>query len=215
MSRFNLYIFDLDGTILDSKEDIAIAVNYGLKKVGLKERDTQEIVRFVGYGAKKLIDDLLPEFNEDIRKEVLGYFREFYTQNPVIKSTLYPGVEDILKNLKNSGKKVSIVTNKYEEISKRIIEHFKIDRYIDLVVGADTTSEKKPNPKPVFYTLEKLEEDKEKSILIGDSETDIQTSKNASISGCLVLHGYGNKELALKLNPDFIIKDFYEFEVIR
>ncbi|MEZ0323449.1 MAG: HAD-IIIA family hydrolase [Hydrogenothermaceae bacterium] len=214
MSKFNLYLFDLDGTILDSKEDIAIAVNYGLKKVGLPERDSNEIVKYVGYGAKKLIDDLLKEFDEEIKNEVLIHFREFYTQNPVIKSKIYPNVEDILKKLKDKGKNISVVTNKYEDISKRILEYFKIDRYIDLVVGADTTSEKKPSPKPVFYILEKLNQTKENTILIGDSETDIQTSKNAGIYSCFVLHGYGNRELALKLNPDFVIKNFSEFEVI-
>lgn len=213
MNNYNLYIFDLDGTILDSKEDIAMAVNYGLEKVGIKAKPSEEVVKYVGYGAKKLIDDLLPDFPDDIKNKVLEFFREFYTSNPVIKSRLYEGVEEILSGIKSKDKKVAVVTNKYEEISKRILKHFQILDLIDIVVGADTTQERKPSPLPVFYALEKINKKKEETIIIGDSETDILTGKNASISTCLVLHGYGNKSMALSLKPDFVIKSLKELEV--
>lgn len=213
MINFRLYIFDLDGTILDSKEDIAIAVNYGLEKVGMKAKAPDEIVRYVGYGAKKLIDDLLPDSSEDIKSKVLEYFREFYTSNPVVKSKLYEHTQDILAKIKSKDKKVAVITNKYEEISKRILKHFQILDLVDIVVGADTLPEKKPSPLPVFYALEKIGQKKEESMIIGDSETDILTGKNASIHTCLVLHGYGNKDLALNLKPDFVIKNLGELEV--
>lgn len=213
MNNYNLYIFDLDGTILDSKEDIAMAVNYGLEKVGIEAKPSEEVVKYIGYGAKKLIDDLLPDFPDDIKNKVLEFFREFYTSNPVIKSRLYEGVEEILSGIKSKNKKVAVVTNKYEEISKRILKHFQILDLIDIVVGADTTQERKPSPLPVFYALEKINKKKEETIIIGDSETDILTGKNASISTCLVLHGYGNKSMALSLKPDFVIKSLKELEV--
>lgn len=213
MNNFDLYIFDLDGTLLDSKEDIAIAVNYGLEKLGLGKRPAEEVVKFVGYGAKKLIEDLLPDHPQEIKDKLLEYFRKFYAANPVIKSTLYEASVEILESLKHRGKKTAVVTNKYEGISVDILKHFGILDLVDIVVGADTTAEKKPSPVPVLYAVEKLGQLPEKSIMIGDSETDILAGKSAGTYTCLVLHGYGNKQAALSLGPDFVIKNFKEFEV--
>lgn len=213
MNNFSLYLFDLDGTLLDSKEDIAIAVNYGLEKVGLGQKPVEDIVKFVGYGAKKLIEDLLPDHPQEIKDQVLEHFRQFYTANPVIRSTLYEASVEVLESLKQKGKKTAVVTNKYESISVDILKHFGILDLVDLVVGADTTAEKKPSPVPVLYAVEKLGQQQQRSIMIGDSETDILAGKNAGTYTCLVLHGYGNKQTALSLNPDFVIQNFKEFEV--
>ncbi|MBX0311967.1 MAG: HAD-IA family hydrolase, partial [Sulfurihydrogenibium sp.] len=201
MKHLELYIFDLDGTLLDSGKDIALAANYAFEKLNLKTFSEEEIISKVGYGAKKLIEDLIPEYPQEIKDKALEYFKEFYYSNPVIYSKLYDGAEETLKKLKELSKKVAVVTNKYEALSVEILKKLNVIDYIDLVVGADTTSEKKPHPLPVFYTLEKLKSEKDKSIIIGDSETDVLTGKNAGIKTALVLQGYGNKELALSLNP--------------
>jgi phosphoglycolate phosphatase len=205
MKHLELYIFDLDGTLLDSGKDIALAANYAFEKLNLKTFSEEEIISKVGYGAKKLIEDLIPEYTQEIKDKALEYFKEFYYSNPVIYSKLYEGAEETLKKLKELSKKVAVVTNKYEALSVEILKKLNVIDYIDLVVGADTTSEKKPHPLPVFYTLEKLKSDKDKSIIIGDSETDVLTGKNAGIKTALVLQGYGNKELALSLNPDYVL----------
>jgi len=205
MKHLELYIFDLDGTLLDSGKDIALAANYAFEKLNLKTFSEEVIISKVGYGAKKLIEDLIPEYPQEIKDKALEYFKEFYYSNPVIYSRLYEGAEETLKKLKKLSKKVAVVTNKYESLSVEILKRLNVIDYVDLVVGADTTSEKKPHPLPVFYTLEKLKSDKDKSIIIGDSETDILTGKNAGIKTALVLQGYGNKELALSLNPDYVL----------
>ncbi|WP_299225782.1 HAD-IA family hydrolase [Sulfurihydrogenibium sp.] len=205
MKHLELYIFDLDGTLLDSGKDIALAANYAFEKLNLKTFSEEEIISNVGYGAKKLIEDLIPEYPQEIKDKALEYFKEFYYSNPVIHSRLYEGAEETLKKLKELSKKVAVVTNKYEALSVEILKKLNVIDYIDLVVGADTISEKKPHPLPVFYTLEKLKSDKDKSIIIGDSETDVLTGKNAGIKTALVLQGYGNKELALSLNPDYVL----------
>jgi phosphoglycolate phosphatase len=205
MKHLELYIFDLDGTLLDSGKDIALAANYAFEKLNLKTFSEEEIISKVGYGAKKLIEDLIPGYPQEIKDKALEYFKEFYYSNPVIYSKLYDGAEETLKKLKELSKKVAVVTNKYEALSVEILKKLNVIDYIDLVVGADTTSEKKPHPLPVFYTLEKLKSDKDKSIIIGDSETDVLTGKNAGIKTALVLQGYGNKELALSLNPDYVL----------
>jgi phosphoglycolate phosphatase len=205
MKHLELYIFDLDGTLLDSGKDITLAANYAFERLNLKTFSEEDIISKVGYGAKKLIEDLIPEYPQEIKDKALGYFKEFYYSNPVIYSKLYDGAEETLKRLKELSKKVAVVTNKYEALSVEILKRLNVIDCIDLVVGADTTSEKKPHPLPVFYTLEKLRSDKDKSIIIGDSETDVLTGKNAGIKTALVLQGYGNKELALSLNPDYVL----------
>jgi len=205
MKHLELYIFDLDGTLLDSGKDIALAANYAFEKLNLKTFSEEEIISKVGYGAKKLIEELISEYPQKIKDRTLEYFKEFYYSNPVIYSRLYEGAEETLKKLKELSKKVAVVTNKYEALSVEILKKLNVIDYIDLVVGADTTSEKKPHPLPIFYTLEKLKSDKDKSIIIGDSETDVLTGKNAGIKTALVLQGYGNKELALSLNPDYAL----------
>jgi phosphoglycolate phosphatase len=205
MKHLELYIFDLDGTLLDSGKDIALAANYAFEKLNLKTFSEEEIISKVGYGAKKLIEDLIPGYPQEIKDKALEYFKEFYYSNPVIYSRLYEGAEESLKKMKELSKKVAVVTNKYEALSVEILKKLNVIDYIDLVVGADTTSEKKPHPLPVFYTLEKLKSDKDKSIIIGDSETDVLTGKNAGIKTALVLQGYGNKEVALSLNPDYVL----------
>jgi phosphoglycolate phosphatase len=205
MKHLELYIFDLDGTLLDSGKDIALAANYAFEKLNLETFSEEEIISKVGYGAKKLIEDLIPEYPQEIKDKALEYFKEFYYSNPVIYSRLYEGAEETLKKLKELSKKVAVVTNKYKALSVEILKRLNVIDYIDLVVGADTTSEKKPHPLPVFYTLEKLKSDKDKSIIIGDSETDVLTGKNAGIKTALVLQGYGNKEVALSLNPDYVL----------
>ena len=121
----------------------------------------------MGYGAKKLIEDLIPDYPQDIRDKALELFREFYFENPVIYSKLYEGAQETVIKIKESGKLTAVVTNKYENLSRRILDKLGILNYIDLVVGADTTSEKKPSPVPVFYTLEKLKVSNQNSILIG------------------------------------------------
>ncbi len=215
MRRFDLYIFDLDGTILDSGKDIALAVNYAMEKLDFKKFSEDLVISKVGYGAKKLIEDLIPNESQEIKDKALEYFREFYFQNPVIYSKLYPGTEEVLKFLKDRSKNIAVVTNKYEDISRKILSSLGVLDLIDIVVGADTTKEKKPSPIPIYHVLEKLNIDKRSSIIIGDSETDILTGKNALIYTCLVLHGYGNKELAKSLNPDFIADSLGEIKWIE
>jgi len=202
-----LYIFDLDGTIIDSSKDIAKAVNYAFEKLKLNKFPEEEIVKYVGYGARKLIEDLIPN-KQDYWEESLNLFREYYNQNPSVYTKPYPYVKELLEYLKENNKNIAVLTNKYEKISKDILKDIGLWEYIDLVVGADTLDTRKPEPDGVYFILKVLEKNKEESILIGDSEVDVLTGKNAGIKTALLLHGYGNKELAKNLNPDYIFKDF-------
>jgi len=203
LSHFDTFLFDLDGTLIDSSEDIYRAVLYTLEKLGYKTLPKEDVIKHVGYGGKKLLQGVLETDDEELLKKAVNIFREFYFSNPAVYTVLYPGVDELLKKLKEKGKKVAVVTNKYEDISWEIIRKLEIEDFIDFLVGGDTTKEKKPSPEPVLHAIKRLKGNK--AIIIGDSETDILAGKKANIGTCLVLYGFGKKDIALDHNPDFVI----------
>ena len=203
LSHFDTFLFDLDGTLIDSSEDIYRAVLYTLEKLGYKTLPKEDVIKHVGYGGKKLLQGVLETDDEELLKKAVNIFREFYFSNPAVYTVLYPGVDELLKKLKEKGKKVAVVTNKYEDISWEIIRKLEIEDFIDFLVGGDTTKEKKPSPEPVLHAIKRLKGNK--AIIIGDSETDIIAGKKANIGTCLVLYGFGKKDIALDHNPDFVI----------
>ncbi len=204
LSHIDTFLFDLDGTLIDSSEDIYRAVLHTLNKLGLSALPKKEVIKHVGYGGKKLLQGVLNTDDEDLLREAVSIFRDYYFSHPVEYTKLYSGIEELLKKIKEKGKRTAIVTNKYEDISKQIVEKLGISDYIDLIIGGDTLSEKKPSPLPVIYASEKL--GSKKAIIIGDSETDIKSGKEAGIETCLVLYGFGKKDIALSFNPDYVIK---------
>jgi len=209
-----LFLFDLDGTLINSADDIVEAVNYALKKLGFEPLPKEEIVKHVGYGAKNLMKDVLNTTDEDLIERATKLFAEYYLANPIVYTKPYPYIVETLQTLKNKDKKIGVITNKMSSISEEILEKLDLMKYIDILVGVDTTSERKPSPVPVLYACENLKTSPEKSILIGDSEVDIQAGKNAGTKTGLVMYGYGKTHLALQENPDFIFEtpeDLYKF----
>ncbi|WP_457624844.1 HAD family hydrolase [Persephonella sp.] len=209
-AEIETFLFDLDGTLIDSSKDIAVAVNYALGKLGRASLPEEEIIKHVGYGGRKLIEGVLNTADEDIIEEGVRLFREYYFSNPAEYTVLYPYVREILEKLKESGKKVGIVTNKYEDISRQIVKKLKIDGYIDILVGGDTTQKKKPDPEPVLYAVKNLGSRPDISVMIGDSEADVKAGKDAGLKTVLVGYGFGKKDVAMRYNPDFVVKSLRE-----
>ena len=204
------FLFDLDGTLINSADDIVEAVNYTLKQLGKQPLPKDEIVKHVGYGGRKLMEDVLQTTDKDLIDKATEIFREYYFSNPCVYTIPYPYVEDLLEILKKRNKKIAVITNKYENISKKILDKLGLAKYIDVIVGSDTVGEKKPSPEPIFYALKYVNTSPNNSILIGDSEVDIQAGKNAGSLTGLVLYGYGKINLAKELNPDYIFKSLKE-----
>ena len=208
--KIDTYLFDLDGTLIDSGRDIAEATNYTLKKLGYSPLPYEEIIKHVGYGGRKLLEGVLGNDNPDLIEKAVQIFREYYFNNPARYTKPYEDVPYILETLKKQNKKIAVITNKYEDISKEILKKVGLYDFIDLLIGGDTLSEKKPSPTPVLHAIDRLNTDKKSSIMVGDSETDIISGKKAGTKTCLVLYGFGKKELAKSYNPDFIVNNFSE-----
>ncbi len=199
----DLLIFDLDGTLIESKWDIADSVNLTLRDLGLPERPQEEVFSFVGDGIKKLLRLAVGEMDESRYAEALRVFRGHYLTHCLDRTRYYPGVETVLSHF--DAKLKSVATNKSLEYTKVILKGLG-DHYFAHVVGGDNGFGLKPEPGMLVHTLEQLGIAKERAVLIGDSTNDINGGHNAGIRVCAVGYGMGNRARMMACNPDWFIE---------
>jgi phosphoglycolate phosphatase len=202
-----LIIFDLDGTLIDSIEDITNALNYAFGAYGVNDLTTAEVTTLVGEGPSKLVQDVLKERNLSADREILvTRFLDYYESHPADKTVLYPGTREMLETLNDL--KMAIVTNKTEKLSLGIVKKFELDKYFDMVVAVDTIAERKPSPGPVIHVLSAFNMAAENAIIVGDSAIDIQTGKASFVRTVAVTHGYGGD--GFQKEADFVIRSLPE-----
>ncbi len=207
-----LIIFDLDGTLVDSRIDITNAINYSLKDYGLGPYRVEEITSMVGRGITRLIEDLLRPYPEIPIKEVIEKFLYHYERHIIDNTRPYPHVKEVLEELK--GYKKAVISNKREHLSRKTLEGLGLLNYFDTVLGSDSTPEKKPSPLPVRVVLERLNISPEEAIMVGDSDLDIQAGRGAGLRTVAVSYGY-RPRTSLK-DADYIIDSLEELlEVIK
>ena len=198
-----LLIFDLDGTLIESKWDIADAVNLTLRDLGLPERPQEEIFGFVGDGVKRLLRLAVGEMDEVRYAEALRVFRAHYLEHCLDRTRFYPGVEPVLTHF--SRKPKAVATNKALEYTKVILKGLG-DHHFDYIVGGDNGFGLKPEPGMLLHILDELGVDQEQAVLIGDSTNDINGGHNAGIRVCAVGYGMGNRERMQACRPDWFIE---------
>lgn len=191
------YIFDLDGTLLDTLQDLKASTNHALRSHGLPERTTEEVRQFVGNGVRKLIERAVPENTpQEVLEAVFADFRKHYMDHCLDATAPYPGIIDMLRRLKAQGKRMAIVSNKLDPAVKELNERF-FKEYIDLAVGESDTVRRKPAPDMVNTILQTLSITKEEMVYVGDSEVDLQTARNAGVRCISVLWGFRDKEILI------------------
>lgn len=198
-----LLIFDLDGTLIESKWDIADAVNLTLRDLGLPERPQEEIFGFVGDGVKRLLRLAVGEMDEIRYAEALRVFRVHYLAHCLDRTRFYPGVEPVLTHFARKSK--AVATNKALEYTKVILKGLG-DHHFDYIVGGDNGFGLKPEPGMLLHILDQLGVDREQAVLIGDSTNDINGGHNAGIRVCAVGYGMGNRERMQACRPDWFIE---------
>lgn len=201
----NVIIFDFDGVIVNSGIDIANAVNYTLRTFERSELPIDEIIGYVGGGAKALIRKSFEGCDEDTITRALPIYMSYYLENSIINTQLYPNVKNVLHHLRN--KKLALVSNKPEALTRKIIEGLGIKEYFGIVLGPESLKHMKPHPEGLLKVLEAYGEIPEKALMIGDSYTDVEAGKAAGTLTCGVTYGLGDREALLKSNPDFVIND--------
>ncbi|MBQ8182660.1 MAG: HAD family hydrolase [Clostridia bacterium] len=203
--KFDTAIFDLDGTILNTLADLRDSVNFALVKNGLPERSTEEIRSFVGNGIRLLIERAVPESTEcDVVDKCFLDFKEHYKFNSDNKTKPYNGVTELLKELKKSGIKLALVSNKADFAVQGLVNKYFPDIF-GFVTGEKDNIRRKPCPDSVFAAMEYLGSDRNNTVYIGDSEVDIETSKNSRIACVAVTWGFRDKDILIGLNPEYIV----------
>lgn len=188
--NFDTYIFDLDGTLLSTLEDLAASCNYALRHNGMAERTMEEVRMFVGNGVKKLMERAVPDgLANPLFEKVYADFRQHYMEHNLDTTQPYPGVMELLKELKTRGKKIAVVSNKFYAATQALCRHFFGD-LADVAIGEREDIRKKPAPDTVNEALRQLDADRDRAVYIGDSDVDVMTARNSGIPCISVLWGF-------------------------
>ena len=198
MHKYKTYIFDLDGTLLSTLADLAASTNYALRTHHMPERSLDEVRRFVGNGVKKLMERAIPDgLNNPLFEETFATFRQHYMQHNLDTTQPYPGIMQLLEQLKAEGKNIAVVSNKFYAATRELCRHFFGD-LVPVAIGEREDIRKKPAPDTVIEALRELGVDKEGAVYIGDSDVDIMTAKNSVMPCVSVLWGFRDKEFLLE-----------------
>lgn len=188
----NTVLFDLDGTLVNSLEDLKDATNYTMNKLGLEQRSLDEVRTFVGNGVDMLIKRAGGNAQYDFN-EASAYFREYYNENLCNKTKPYNGIVNVINVLKSKGFKLGVVTNKPQLAAEKIVNYY-FNESFDVIIGADLSKRrKKPYNDPVDAALSVINVNKNDAIFVGDSEVDIETAKNMDMSFIGVAWGFRNE----------------------
>lgn len=202
----SLIIFDLDGTLVDTLDDISASLNHALKPCGLRPLSTDEVRSMVGEGLSVLLQKALGPDNISKHEEALNRFLEHYSANIAVHSKPYPGVIDTLKKLTAFDK--AVLSNKRESLSVKLLYSLGMGGYFQYIAGSDSTSAKKPSPLAVEHVLKKLGASPESALVVGDSTYDIDAGRGAGVKTVAVTYGY--RPRAMLNNADFMIDKMEE-----
>lgn len=198
-------IFDLDGTLLNTLEDLKDSTNYALRQFGYPEHSLDDVRRFVGNGVQKLIERAIPDGieNSDFQN-CLKIFKENYAENMYNKTAPYTGIPELLRQLKDNGFKTAVVSNKFDMAVKHLCKTYFGD-LIPVAIGESENVRKKPAPDSVFRAIELLKSTPETSIYCGDSDVDVYTARNAGLKCIGVTWGFRSRELLEAEGADYIV----------
>jgi phosphoglycolate phosphatase len=201
----DLLIFDLDGTLIDSKKDLVNAVNSTRAHMKMPALSDDTVASYIGNGAPVLIRRALGEqATEDEVKEALEFFIEFYRDHALDYTRLYPGVEPSLDRLDSAGVEMAVLTNKPVGISRIIVKGLGVNGRFGQVYGGNSFDFKKPNPIGIQKLMDEFGIGRDRTMMVGDSGVDILTARNAQVKSCGVTYGFQPETLA-GLNPDLLV----------
>lgn len=199
MNSYSTYIFDLDGTLLDTLGDLAASVNYALRTHGMPEHSLDDVRRFVGNGVRKLMERAVPDGADNPRfDETFATFRQYYMAHSLDTTRPYEGIPETLATLKARGCHLAVVSNKMMAATQALCHHFFPDT-IEVAIGEDEAAgiRRKPAPDTVFAALKTLGVGKEDAAYVGDSDVDIQTARNAGLPCISVLWGFRDRDFLI------------------
>ena len=193
---YDTYIFDLDGTLLDTLQDLATSVNYALRQHHMPEHSTDDIRRFVGNGVRRLMERAVPEGTADPAFEAaFATFREYYMEHSLDTTRPYDGIPELIHELKQRGCRMAVVSNKMMAATQELVHHFFPE--IEVAIGEHEAEgiRKKPAPDTVFAAMKQLGQGS--AVYVGDSDVDLATARNSGLPCISVLWGFRDREFLL------------------
>lgn len=189
---YQTILFDLDGTLTDSAPGIIHSVQYALKKYGIEAQDS-ELRSFIG---PPLFHSFQAQFGFDREKavEAVAFYREYFTAGGMFENSVYPGIEEVLRQLKENGRMLAVATSKPELFSKQILEHFALTKYFDFIGGAAMDESRTKKSEVLSYVLQEMQIDPKEAVMIGDRKDDMEAARLLGTESIGVLYGYGSKE---------------------
>jgi phosphoglycolate phosphatase len=202
-----LIIFDLDGTLIDSSQDLAISMNATRTHCGLPPIEPSLIYSYVGNGAAVLVERAMgPDLPHATLSDALKFFLDFYRAHALEHTKLYPGVREMLAALSQTGHQLSVLTNKPVRISFDIVGALGLGEYFMRVYGGNSFPAKKPDPAGVVALMQEADARTDETWLVGDSSVDVKTARNAGVRSCGVLWGFQPESFGLE-PPDVLIRE--------
>lgn len=208
MKNIELIIFDLDGTLIDSLDDLANATNHMLLSLGKPAATLEQVRSYVGQGARRLVEKALPAATADEIERGLALFLAYNEEHIVDRTRLYPGALETLTALREAGLMLAVVSNKNVALCNKVLTTLSADGFFASVVGADSLAERKPSPEPLLKVLRDLGVPPERAIMVGDSINDIAAGQAAGMATIGCTFGYG--DLAEIEDADFLIDSLPE-----
>ena len=213
-ARYRAYLFDLDGTLVDSVPDIDQALNHALATADLPPVAESLTRHWIGHGSRTLIQQALQHHQQladtTAIDQLIGPFLSHYKANIAVHSKIYPQVRETLSTLKQAGSKLAVVTNKLTELSEPLLKDIGLYDFFDLIVCGDTADQPKPAADPIVLCLEHFDLTPAQVLMVGDSETDVLAAKAANVDVACVRDGYNHGVDVTTLDPDFVITSFAE-----
>lgn len=206
MKNYNYILFDLDGTLTDPKVGITKSIDYALKYFGIETENLDSLCKFIGPPLKYTFKDGYG-FSEEKANLAISKYREYFCVTGLYENTVYSGIEEVLKNLHNKGKKLMLATSKTTKFAKIILEHFKLIQYFDFVAGSKMDGTRSEKCDVIRYIIEENHiSDLSEIIMIGDRKYDILGAKTTGIDSAGVLYGFGDRNELVNAGADYIIE---------
>ena len=213
-ARYRAYLFDLDGTLVDSVPDIDQALNHALATADLPPVAESLTRHWIGHGSRTLIQQALQHHQQPADTtaidQLIGPFLSHYKANIAVHSKIYPQVRETLSTLQQAGNKLAVVTNKLTELSEPLLKDIGLYDFFDLIVCGDTADQPKPAADPIVLCLKHFDLTPAQVLMVGDSETDVLAAKAANVDVACVRDGYNHGVDVTTLDPDFVITSFAE-----
>ena len=213
-THYDAYLFDLDGTLVDSAPDIGAALNYSLQQASLPVVSLDLVRHWIGHGSRTLVRQALLHLQMQpenrLIDQLLGPFLSYYVEHIADHSQLYPNTTATLLELKQRGARLAIVTNKLTELSLPLLTALDLKTHFDLIVCGDTTAKPKPAPDPIQHVLDLFKVGPEQALMIGDSDADIGAARAARVDVVCLRDGYNHGVDVASLNPDKVVDSIKE-----